>query len=91
VVIIAGLGTWYFTKGSDKKAVPAVVGLRIDAAVERLQADGFKLQTQRASSARAPGIVFGQNPAQGTDEAKGSGQAARLARSEPQGAAERRR
>jgi serine/threonine-protein kinase len=72
VVIIAGLGIWYFTKGSDKKAVPAVVGLRIDAAVERLQADGFKLQTQRASSARAPGIVFGQNPAQGTDEAKGS-------------------
>ncbi|MEO9174121.1 MAG: PASTA domain-containing protein, partial [Gaiellales bacterium] len=72
VVIIAGLGIWYFTKGSDKKPVPAVVGLRIDNAVARLQADGFKLQTQRAASARAPGIVFGQNPAQGTDEPKGS-------------------
>lgn len=72
VLLIAALGIWYFTKGSDKKAVPAVVGLRIDEAVTRLQDDGFKIRTQRQSNAKPAGIVFGQNPAQGSDEPKGS-------------------
>jgi eukaryotic-like serine/threonine-protein kinase len=72
VIIIGGLGIWYFTRSSDTKPVPAVVGLRSDAAVARVQADGFRVQIQHESSARAAGVVYGQNPAQGTDESKGS-------------------
>ena len=46
-VIIGGAAVWYFTQSSTKP-VPAVVGLRIDAAVTQLQGDGFKVQIARA-------------------------------------------
>jgi beta-lactam-binding protein with PASTA domain len=71
VILIAGIVIWYVTK-SDSKSVPTVVGQRVDAAVNRMQADGFKVQIARQSSSRAPGIVFGQNPAGGTSVNKGS-------------------
>jgi beta-lactam-binding protein with PASTA domain len=62
VLIVGGVAVWYFTRSSTKP-VPAVVGLRIDNAVTRLQADGFKVQIVRQSNAKQPGVVFGQNPA----------------------------
>jgi beta-lactam-binding protein with PASTA domain len=71
LVIIAGLVLWYVTK-SDSKAVPTVVGLRSDAAVNRLQNDGFKVQIVPQSSTRPAGVVFGQNPAGGASVSKGS-------------------
>jgi beta-lactam-binding protein with PASTA domain len=71
ILLIGGLGLWYFTRSSDK-TVPAVVGLRIDEAVTRLQDDGFKTTTKRQSNPRRPGIVFGQNPASGDKRSKGS-------------------
>ena len=61
VLIIAGLGIWYFTRSSSK-TVPAVVGMTSDAAVTTLQKDGFKVQIQQQSNAKPSGIVFGQNP-----------------------------
>ena len=70
-VIIAGAAVWFFTKSSSKP-VPAVVGLKIDAAVTQLQGDGFKVQITRQSSAKAAGIVFGQNPAASQDADEGS-------------------
>lgn len=70
-VIVGGLAAWYFTR-STTKPVPAVVGLRIDNAVTRLQADGFKVQIVRQSSAKQPGVVFGQNPAAGAKADSGS-------------------
>ena len=70
-VIVGGLAAWYFTR-SESKAVPAVLGLRIDEAVTRLQADGFKAEIARQSNAKAPGIVFGQNPAAATEADDGS-------------------
>jgi eukaryotic-like serine/threonine-protein kinase len=60
--LIGGVAVWYFTRASTK-AVPAVVGLRIDDAVTRLQGDGFKAQIVRQSNAKQAGVVFGQNPA----------------------------
>ena len=69
--IVGGLAIWYFTKSSTKP-VPAVVGQRIDSAVTRLQADGFKVVIARQSNARQPGIVFGQNPAADTKADSGS-------------------
>jgi hypothetical protein len=62
LVIAVGLIVWYVSR-SDSKAVPAVVGLRIDAAVSRLEQDGFKTQIARQTNPRPAGVVFGQNPA----------------------------
>jgi beta-lactam-binding protein with PASTA domain len=71
LLIAIGLIVWYVGRSSSR-TVPAVVGLRIDAAVSRLQQDGFKVQIARQTNARAAGIVFGQNPAAGTRHDKGS-------------------
>jgi beta-lactam-binding protein with PASTA domain len=70
-LLVGGFAVWYFTRSSTKP-VPAVVGLRIDNAVTRLQADGFKVQIARQSNAKAPGVVFGQNPAADTKADSGS-------------------
>jgi beta-lactam-binding protein with PASTA domain len=72
---IGGFAVWYFTRASTKP-VPAVVGLRIDDAVTRLQDDGFKTQIARQSNAKQPGVVFGQNPA--ADSKADSGSTVRL-------------
>jgi beta-lactam-binding protein with PASTA domain len=74
-LLVGGFAVWYFTRSSTKP-VPAVVGLRIDNAVTRLQADGFKVQIARQSSAKPPGVVFGQNPA--ADAKADSGSSVRL-------------
>lgn len=71
LAILIGLIVWYVNRSSSK-AVPAVVGLRVDAAVSRLQDDGFKVQIVRQSNARAAGVVFGQNPAATTKHDDGS-------------------
>jgi serine/threonine-protein kinase len=70
-LIVAGAAVWYFTRSSTKP-VPAVVGLRIDDAVTRLQADGFKVTITRQSNAKQPGVVFGQNPAANAKADSGS-------------------
>jgi beta-lactam-binding protein with PASTA domain len=71
LLIAIGLVIWYAGRSSSK-TVPPVVGLRIDAAVSRLQQDGFKVQIARRSSARPAGVVFGQNPAAETTHDDGS-------------------
>jgi beta-lactam-binding protein with PASTA domain len=71
LVLVIGLIVWYVNRSSSK-TVPAVVGLRIDAAVNRLQQDGFKVEIARQSSTRSAGTVFGQNPAAGTSHSDGS-------------------
>ena len=70
-VLVAGAAVYLLTR-SDSKPVPAVVGLRIDEAVTRLQADGFKAEIARQSNDKAPGVVFGQNPAADDDADEGS-------------------
>ena len=71
LILAIGLIVWYVTRSSSK-AVPAVVGLRVDAAVSKLQDDGFKVQIVRQSNAHAAGVVFGQNPAAATKHDDGS-------------------
>jgi beta-lactam-binding protein with PASTA domain len=71
VLLAGGLAVWYFTRATTKP-VPAVLGLRIDAAVARLQDDGFKAEIARQSNAKPTGIVFGQNPAAAAKEDEGS-------------------
>jgi beta-lactam-binding protein with PASTA domain len=71
LLIIAGGILWWLTR-SDSRQVPQVVGLRVDAAVSKLQDRGFKTELARKSSGRPAGVVFGQNPASGTSHDKGS-------------------
>jgi beta-lactam-binding protein with PASTA domain len=70
-ILLAGIATWYFTR-TDTKPVPGVVGLQVDDAVTKLQADGFKVAIVRQSNDQAAGVVFGQNPAANTDADEGS-------------------
>jgi serine/threonine-protein kinase len=69
--LVGGLAVWYFTR-STTKPVPAVVGLRIDDAVTRLQADGFKVKIARQFNDKPAGVVFGQNPAAAVKADEGS-------------------
>jgi eukaryotic-like serine/threonine-protein kinase len=71
VLLIGGLVIWYVTR-ADNKTVPTVIGQQVDDAINTLQDDGFKVRIQRSSSERPAGIVFGQNPAAGTNTDKGS-------------------
>jgi beta-lactam-binding protein with PASTA domain len=71
LIVAVGLIVWYVDRASTK-TVPAVVGLKIDAAVARLEQDGFKTQIARQTNARLAGVVFGQNPASGTKHDDGS-------------------
>ena len=71
LLLAIGLIVWYVERSSTR-TVPAVVGLRIDSAVARLQQDGFKAEITRQSNARPAGVVFGQNPAASTRHDEGS-------------------
>ena len=51
LILAIGLILWYVIRSSTK-TVPAVVGLRVDAAVSRLQQDGFKTEIVRQTNPR---------------------------------------
>jgi serine/threonine-protein kinase len=73
VVILAGVGVWLLTRSSSSgKPVPAVVGLRLDAAVNSLADDGFKAQITRQANPRQVGVVFSQDPGATTSARLGS-------------------
>ncbi len=49
-------------EGSNQGRVPNVVGLTADAATERLQDNGFKVDQQSTTSAESSGTVVGTAP-----------------------------
>jgi eukaryotic-like serine/threonine-protein kinase len=76
LILVLALGAiaaaWYFTR-SDERPVSDVVGLQTDAAVSRLQDDGFKADISREQdSTRPEGVVIRQSPSAGTDLEEGS-------------------
>ena len=71
LIVVVGAIVWFATR-SDNKTVPTVTGLQVDAAVNRLQNDGFKVQISRQESTRPAGIVFSQSPTSGASARKGS-------------------
>lgn len=72
VLLVGGLVIWYVTR-ADNKTVPTVIGLQVDAAINRLQDDGFKVQIHRQpNDTRPAGTVFSQNPDAGTNTGKGT-------------------
>ena len=71
LLVLIGLGIWYFTR-DDKATVSSVVGQPVGPAVTRLEEDGFKTSvTHRAGGARV-GIVLAEQPPGGSSAAKGS-------------------
>jgi beta-lactam-binding protein with PASTA domain len=71
LIVLAGLAIWYFTR-DEKATVAPVIGQTSTTAVTRLQEDGFKTQIVRRVSVRRPGTVVGEQPAGGSEAAKGS-------------------
>jgi serine/threonine-protein kinase len=71
-LVAAGLAAlWYFTR-DEQTAVPAIEGLALDEAINRLQDDGFKADVTSRASEEPEGIVINQRPAAGTDADEGS-------------------
>ena len=72
LLVLGGLAAaWYFTR-EDTRSVPTVEGLRLEQAVSRLQADGFRTDIVTAPSDAPQGTVFAQDPAAGTEADEGS-------------------
>ena len=69
---LIGLGAlWYFTR-SEEKPVPAVTGQPLDAAVSRLEGEGFKTDIVNQANPAPVGTVFEQRPSAGTELEEGS-------------------
>ena len=72
LLVVAGLLLWYFlSRGSDKRTVPNVVGLRATAAAQRLRAKDLQVIPNTAPSSRPLGVVFAQRPGAGARIKKG--------------------
>ena len=72
LLVIAGLLLWWLlSRGDDKSTVPNVIGLRAEAAVERLHQEDLDATTITGQSKRPPGVVFAQRPGAGTQLGEG--------------------
>jgi serine/threonine-protein kinase len=72
LLVIGGLAAaWYFTR-EETRDVPSVEGLRLEQAVSRLQADGFRTDIVTAPSDAPQGTVFAQDPGAGTEADEGA-------------------
>lgn len=71
IALTAIAAAWYFSR-STSATVPSVQGLALDAAVTRVQDDGFKADITSEPNPAAQGTVFRQSPAAGAKQDKGS-------------------
>lgn len=73
LLVVAGLLLWYFlSRGSDKRTVPNVIGLRSAAAAQRLRDKNLNVVPNTAASSRPVGVVFAQRPGAGVQVKKGA-------------------
>jgi serine/threonine-protein kinase len=78
LLLAAAAGAWFVLAQDDTTAVPAVEGLPADQAVERLEADGFRVDLSTAASDAPAGTVFEQDPSAGSEVDEGSTVAIRV-------------
>jgi beta-lactam-binding protein with PASTA domain len=72
LLVVGGLLAWYFlSRGDDKATVPNVIGLREQAAAQRVQDEGLDAIPRTGQSSRPQGVVFAQKPGAGTQLGKG--------------------
>lgn len=72
LVAAAGAAWWFLAQDDDTQAVPAVEGLVVDQAIERLEEDGFEPVVDRRASETEAGTVFEQVPTAGVEAEEGS-------------------
>jgi serine/threonine-protein kinase len=67
VLVLGGLGAYWYFSQEDTSTVPAVVGQRQDAAEADVRAAGFEPQSEQAESAKPKGLVIAQRPEGGSE------------------------
>jgi len=72
ILVLGGLAAFWVFSRTDTKEVPDLVGLPLDEAVSRLEADGFHTDLSEQASERPRGTVAEQDPAAGTEADDGS-------------------
>lgn len=71
LALAAIAAAWYFSRDTQND-VPAVVGLSLDQAVQKLQDEGFKSDISSQPNPEDQGIVFEQRPSSGSSADEGS-------------------
>lgn len=71
LALAAIAAAWYLSRDTQND-VPAVVGLSLDQAVQKLQDEGFKSDISSQANEEDEGIVFEQRPSSGSSADEGS-------------------
>jgi len=72
VAVLAGLGAYLYFTQQDESTVPAVTGMRQEAAETAVRDAGLEPETTRQESSKPAGLVLGQNPDAGAKVDEGS-------------------
>jgi beta-lactam-binding protein with PASTA domain len=72
LLVLAGLGAYFFFAQQDERTVPAVTGQPQEQAEGEVREAGLEPETTRQESTRPQGIVLGQNPEAGETVDEGS-------------------
>lgn len=71
LLVLGGLGAYYYFSQEDKATVPVVVGQRQEGAEANVREAGFEPRSERRESARPRGVVLDQRPDGGTELEEG--------------------
>ena len=66
LLVLGGLGAYYYFSQQDESTVPAVVGQRQEGAEATVRAAGFEPRSERQESSKPRGLVLEQSPDGGT-------------------------
>src|SRR4051812_4686029 len=67
LLVLGGLLAWWLlSRGSDKSTVPNVIGLKSQAAAQRIHDEDLQVSPVTGQSKRPPDVVFAQVPGAGT-------------------------
>ena len=72
LLVVGGLGAYYYFSQEDESTVPAVVGERQEPAEASVREAGFEPRAEQRESARPRGIVLEQSPEGGTEHEEGT-------------------
>jgi beta-lactam-binding protein with PASTA domain len=72
VIVLGGLGAYLYFTQQDESTVPAVTGMRQEAAEVAVRDAGLEPETTRQESSKPAGLVLGQNPDAGAKADEGS-------------------
>ncbi|HXH87279.1 MAG TPA: PASTA domain-containing protein [Gaiellaceae bacterium] len=71
LLVLGGLGAYYYFSQEDERTVPAVVGQRQEGAEANVREAGFEPESERQASAKPRGVVLDQRPDGGTELEEG--------------------